>query len=863
MSWVTVIWSVGCGACLTLAFIQFVVWWKDRAARANLVFSVLAIAVAAFAGLELALMRAETPDQFSATTRWMHVPAWVMIASTVGFVRLYLKAGRQWLGWAVVGVRTLSLILNFVFSPNINYREIVALRHIPFLGESVSVATAVPNPLMLVAQLSLLLLIIFVTDATITVWRRGDRRQALVGGSILLFVVMASVQAVAVTWGIISMPMTVSLFYLVLIAAMAYELSNDMIHAAALSRQLQASEAVLRESEGRFRIVADAAPVLIWMAGVDKLCIFFNKPWLKFTGRSLELEIGNGWTEGVHPDDLQRCFKTYTEAFDARKAFVTQYRLRRHDGEYRWILDDGVPRHDAQGNFAGYIGSCVDVTELIHKEQALHDTKERIDLATRAAGLIVWTWDVARDEVWLSEKDRTLFGFSEWEKLTGERIRSVVHPEDRQLVRQLVENSLLTDEEIEAEYRVVLADGSVRCVTRRGRVEFDSDGKPAWERGVLMDITPQNQAEEKFRLAVEASPSGIVLVDTVGKIVLVNTQTEKMFGYSRAELIDRPVEILVPKRFRALHPGHRTKFLAAPEARAMGAGRELFGLRKDATEFPIEIGLNPIETPNGILILSSIVDISARKEAELEALRHREELGHLSRVAAMGELTASIAHELNQPLSGITINASTGRRLIDRGNVDLGELRDVLDDIVADGRRAGEVIRGIRTMVKKGSSTRQQVNVNELVTNVVRMANPNAALQSCHLETLLEPNLPTIEADPVQLQQVLLNLVINGLDAMQDTPAANRKVVITTESNGDGTIRTSVRDQGVGIAEEMRQRVFEQFFTTKGKGLGMGLAIVRSIVKSHGGSIEVENAEGGGACFRFTLPARGSSRLSV
>jgi C4-dicarboxylate-specific signal transduction histidine kinase len=266
-------------------------------------------------------------------------------------------------------------------------------------------------------------------------------------------------------------------------------------------------------------------------------------------------------------------------------------------------------------------------------------------------------------------------------------------------------------------------------------------------------------------------------------------------------------------------------------------------------------------TPEGILILSSIVDVSARKEAELEALRHREELGHISRVAALGELTASIAHELNQPLSAITINAGAGQRLIDRGDADLGELRDVLGDIVADGRRAGEMIRDIRAMVKKGSSPRQRLNLNDLVTNVVRMVNPNATLQSCQLETLLDPNLPAIEANPVQVKQVLFNLIINALDAMQDTPMANRKVVIATEWNGDGAIRTSVRDHGAGIPEGLRERVFEQFFTTKDKGLGMGLAIVRSIVKSHGGSIAVENADGGGACFHFTLPTSASSRL--
>jgi len=174
MSWVTVIWSIGSGACLTLAFIQFVVWWKNRAARANLAFSVLAIAVAALAALELALMRAETPEQFGTLARWVHVPAWVIVVSLVAFVRLYFRAGRPWLAWVVIGVRTLLLILNFVFSPNINYWRITPLRHVSFLGESVSVPTGIPNPWMLVAQSSLLLLVIFVIDATITVWRRGD-----------------------------------------------------------------------------------------------------------------------------------------------------------------------------------------------------------------------------------------------------------------------------------------------------------------------------------------------------------------------------------------------------------------------------------------------------------------------------------------------------------------------------------------------------------------------------------------------------------------------------------------------------------------------------------------------------------------
>ena len=630
-------------------------------------------------------------------------------------------------------------------------------------------------------------------------------------------------------------------------------LAIPLLFLATVIEERRTGETVLRESESRFRIVADAAPVLIWMAGMDKLCTFFNKSWLEFTGRSVEQELGNGWAEGVHPDDLQRCLKTYTEAFDTHKPFVMQYRLRRRDGEYRWVSDNGVPRYNTLGQFAGYIGSCVDVTELLKKEEALRNFEERVVLAAEAAHLGVWELDNTTNEIWMSEKARSLFQFDLNTRIDESILQDRVHPEDRPLRESAVKRAIETQGEYEIEYRILLPDGTVRWIGGRGRCAAAKEGTGARLIGVSIDITPRKQAEEKFRLAVEASPSGIVLVDGEGKIVLVNTHVEELFGYRREELIGKLVDILVPERFRADHPAHRTKFLAKPEAVVIGAGRELFARRKDGTEFPVEIGLNPIETADGILVLAAVADISARKLAEAEALQRREEVGHLSRVAVMGELAASIAHEVNQPLSGIISNAGAGRRLLDRGDVELHELRDLLDDIVADGRRAGDVIRGIQSMVKKSVSVRQRVNLNDLIINVAGMVNPTAILQSCEVVTLLDPNLPPVEADPIQLQQVLLNLVINSFDAMRDTPLSSRKVVIMTARTEDA-IRASVRDYGVGISEEARDRIFEHFFTTKAQGLGMGLAIVRSIVESHGGTVGGENVEGGGAQFQFVLP---------
>jgi len=857
MSWVTVIWSMSAGACLTLAFLQFIVWCKDRAARANLVFALGAVAVAVFAGLELALMRAETPAQFGIVARWIHVPGWVLIVSIVAFVRLYLNAGRRWLAWTVVAVRTLALILNFVLSPNINYRKLTGLRHMPFLGEPVSVPVGVPNPWMLVAQFSLLLLVIFVVDATITVWRRGNRRQALVvGGSIVLLVVLASAQAVAMTWGIMATPLTVSLFYLILVAAMAYELSYDLIRTAQVTRQLQASEATLRESEQRFRIVADAAPVLIWMSGVDKLCTFFNKRWFEFTGRSPEQEMGNGWADGVHPEDLDRYFDTYTEAFDARKPFVMQYRLRRNDGEYRWISDEGVPRFDAQGRFVGYIGSCVDVTDLLRQQKALHQFEERVALAAEAAQLGVWELDTTSNRIWVSDKVRQLFQFPPDDEITYSEFEKRVHPDDRAARDRVMRRTIQAHSSYETEYRIVLPDGTIRWIGGRARCVSDTKGKPTRLLGVSMDITERKQAEELFQLATEASPSGTVLVDHQGRILLVNAHIEGLFGYARDELIGKAVDILVPERFARAHASDRANFFAARQARAMGAGRELFGRRKDGSEFPVEIGLNPIQTPHGLVVLANVVDISARLAAEEETRRNREQVELLGRVSLLGEMTASLAHELNQPLAAIVNNAAAAMQYLEQGRLNPEQLQDILTDVVGDGRRAYDIMRNVRSAIKKGSAIRGLINLNDVVKAVAHMVHGDAAAQSCKIELSLTHDLPVVEGDPTQIQQVLINLVRNAFDAMRAAPPGRPVVDIATDYNGDGAISVAVRDYGSGISEITRERLFEQFFTTKDDGLGMGLAIVRSIIEAHGGTVAAENAEGGGARFHFRLPIK-------
>jgi two-component system sensor kinase FixL len=255
-------------------------------------------------------------------------------------------------------------------------------------------------------------------------------------------------------------------------------------------------------------------------------------------------------------------------------------------------------------------------------------------------------------------------------------------------------------------------------------------------------------------------------------------------------------------------------------------------------------------------MMGASFDVTERKQRELEAEGHQQEIAHLGRVALMGEMAASLAHELNQPLTAIVSNAGAGQRFLDQGELDIQELHELMSDIVSDGERAGEIIRGIREMVKKGKAMHGPVDMNQVVMDVVRLTKSDAVSRSCAVLTELDSEAASVEADPIQLQQVLLNLVLNAFDAMREIPVQRRQVVLSTKSGADGFVHTAVRDFGPGLSDSLRKRIFEPFFSTKKDGLGMGLAIARSIVESFKGVLDARNAPGGGALFHITLPGR-------
>lgn len=367
-------------------------------------------------------------------------------------------------------------------------------------------------------------------------------------------------------------------------------------------------------------------------------------------------------------------------------------------------------------------------------------------------------------------------------------------------------------------------------------------------------FSQRRREQERLRHIVEAVPYSIFILDARDRIIMANRRAEFDFGYDLNELIGRDFIELLPERERQLDIASAGRIEGGLHPRWREPGLEHHAERKGGLEFPIEMTINSISTWTGASTLISIVDISDRKRYEQEQAVQQSELSHLSRIATLGELSGALAHELNQPLTAILSNAQAARRLVARDEVDLDEVREILDDIVDEDRHAGQVIVKLRAFLTKGEARHQEIRIADVIMDAARFLRSDLLEQGVVLSLGLPDELPSVRGDHVQLQQVLMNLVINAADAVSDQSSDRCTVLIRAGSQHD-VVEITVEDSGPGIPPEiLPDRIFEPFFTTKSTGLGLGLSICRTIVRAHGGEIRAENRSEPGACFRVILP---------
>jgi len=374
MSWITIVWSVNAGACLTLAAIYLVVWCRQRESWVHLLFSCSAIAAAAIAVIELAMLHTQTVERYEALVRWIHVPMWVLLLSFVAFVRLYLRAGRPWLAWSIYGLRTLVLIVNLILTPNINFRKITGIHHLGLWGgEMASLPVGVPNPWGILSLISLLLVVTFFVDATVTVWRRGDRRHALIIGGSMIFGAVVAFHVPLVIWGVIHVPFFLCFAYTGIVAAMGYELSSDMFHAAQLTRKL-------KESEDRLALAAESANFGVWEWNLNKDEVRVTPSRRELLGFAPSGAIGfENFISRVHVEDRDRVRRAIQNAIEQGKVYDAEFRVVLRDGSVRWMTTRGTVQVNGYEKPMRIVGVSIDVTARKQAELEAQEQRDELE----------------------------------------------------------------------------------------------------------------------------------------------------------------------------------------------------------------------------------------------------------------------------------------------------------------------------------------------------------------------------------------------------------------------------------------------------------------------------------------------------
>jgi PAS domain S-box-containing protein len=616
--------------------------------------------------------------------------------------------------------------------------------------------------------------------------------------------------------------------------------------------------AMAAKREALLRLTVDTIPTMVWAARSDGSAEFFNMRWLDYTGLTLDEVRDWGWAVAIHPEDLKSLTDIWRAIIASGEPGETEARLRRSDGAYRWFLFRAVPLRDEAGKIVKWYGTNTDIEDRRLTEQLTQQAERRLRAAIDIIPAIVWTTLPDGTNDFHNQRLQSYTRFS-LEQAQGTGWTAMLHPDDVAQHIDTWRNSVETGNSFECESRLRRFDGEYRWFLARAEPLRDERGNILKWYGTNVDIDDRRRAEQALRRseAYLAEAQRLSLTGSFGwRIesgeIFWSDETYRIFECSPTlkPTIELVRERIYPEDLALVeHAIQRASDYRLP----IDIAHRL--LMPDGTVKYVKVLAHAAaDQSRGLEYIGALTDVTETKIAEEALHRAQAELAHAARVATLGEMAASIVHEVNQPITAIVTEGGACLHWLHREPPDLDEVHASVKSMVSEGHRAGQVVQRLRVLAKKSDPLKVVLEINDLIKEVLLMVERELMSHRVTARTELVNTLPPVLGDRVQLQQVIINLIMNGIDAMVSITDRPRELVIRSERHKKDQVIVAVQDSGIGISPMDMDRLFDAFFTTKPGGLGMGLRICRSIIEAHGGRLWASRNVGSGATLQFSLP---------
>jgi PAS domain S-box-containing protein len=624
-----------------------------------------------------------------------------------------------------------------------------------------------------------------------------------------------------------------------------------------IHEQKQAEEA-LRASEANLRRVIDTIPTLSWCNLPDGPNEFLSQSWHDYTGLSPEEAHGWGWQVTFHSEDLPPLIEQWKQMLISGDPGEIEARIRRFDGAYRWFLIRAAPFRDESGKILRWYGTSTDIDDRKRAEEALRASERNLIQIVNTVPVLAWS---ARpdgsaeslNQQWLAYSGLSAEQAKDWGWTTA------IHPHDLDHLNNDWQSAIATGEPVEIEARMRRFDGSYRWFLFRANPLRDQSGAIVRWYGANVDIEDRKrseealrQSEQRFRLIVDGIAGLVAIMSPTGELEVVNSQVLADFGKTVEQLKGWSTS-------NAVHPDDLSAVFSAwmrsvETASVYDVDHRL--LRTDGEYRWFHARGLPLCDAQGRVLRWYVLltDIHDRKQTEEALTVARAELAHVARVTSLAALTASIAHEVNQPLSGIVMNASTCMRMLSGDQPNIEGARETARRTIRDGNRASEVVTRLRALFKRKEVAAESIDLNDTAREVIALSLSELQGNRVMVRQDFTENLPPVKGDRIQIQQVILNLLRNASDAMRDVYDRPRHLLIKTECDDGKYVQLTVQDSGIGFAADAADHLFESFYTTKEDGMGIGLSVSRSIIEAHRGRLWASANDGVGSSFKFSIP---------